>query len=32
MYGFSLYNRGNDLKKSLIDPDKVKSFIAKHKI
>lgn len=27
IYGFSLYNRGQDLKKSLIDPQKVKSFI-----
>jgi len=27
MYGFSLFNRGNDLKKSLIDPSKVKNFI-----
>lgn len=30
MYGFSLYNRGNDLKKSLIDPSKVRAFIDKH--
>lgn len=31
MYGFSVYNRGNNLKKSLIDPAKVKEFIKKHK-
>jgi hypothetical protein len=31
MYGFSLYNRGTDLKKSLIDPKKVKDFISKYK-
>lgn len=30
MYGFSLFNRGTDLKKSLIDPTKVKEFIEKH--
>lgn len=30
MYGFSLYNRGNDLKKSLIDPSRVQSFISKY--
>lgn len=29
-YGFSLYNRGNQLKKSLIDPMKVKAFIEQH--
>ena len=25
--GFSLYNRGNNLKKSLIDPQRVKSYL-----
>ena len=30
LYGFSLYNRGNELKKSLIDPNKVKEYIEKH--
>jgi hypothetical protein len=30
MYGFSLYNKGNDLKKSLFDVGKVKDFIQKY--
>ena len=30
MYGFSLFNRGTDLKKSLIDPSKVRNFIDKY--
>jgi len=25
--GFSLYNRGNNLKKSLINPDRVKAYL-----
>jgi hypothetical protein len=29
--GFSLFNRGNDLKKSLIDPTKVKQFLDQQK-
>jgi hypothetical protein len=32
MYGFSLYNRGDGLKKSLIDPSKVKDYIDKMQI
>ena len=28
--GHSVYNRGNKLKLSLIDPEKVKSFLAAH--
>lgn len=27
IYGFSLFNKGNDLKKSLIDTNKVKDYI-----
>ena len=27
--GFSLYNRGNHLKKSLIDPERVKEYLKK---
>ena len=30
MYGFSLFNRGVELKKSLIDASKVRDFINKH--
>jgi hypothetical protein len=29
MYGFSLFHRGVDLRKSLIDPTKVRNFIEK---
>jgi hypothetical protein len=27
--GFSIYNRGNDLKKSLINPERVKDYLTK---
>ena len=27
--GFSMYNRGQNLKKSLINPDRVKQYLAK---
>ena len=28
-HGFSVYNRGNNLKKSLINPDRVKEYLLK---
>jgi hypothetical protein len=30
IYGFSLFNRGESLKSSLIDPDRVKAYIEQH--
>ena len=30
IYGFSLFNRGESLKSSLIDPERVKAYIEQH--
>lgn len=30
IYGFSLFNRGESLKKSLIDPQRVKNYVEQH--